>query len=131
MASLLQEACLSSVFCVLCSLSMPKLTDYRDKTAVITGASSGIGRLLALRLAQAGARVGLVARRQAELEKVASEIRTSGGTASIFPCDIACRDCVLTTAERVRKELGEIDLLVNNAGYGHHRSFLEWDLADI
>ena len=110
---------------------MRRLTSYRGKSAVITGASSGIGRLLALRLAREGARVGLVARRENELRALASEIATGGGTALVLPCDVAERAQVLAAAERAQTELGTIDILVNNAGYGHHRRFLDWDLDDI
>jgi len=108
-----------------------KLTSYRGINAVITGASSGIGRLLALRIARAGARVALVARRAAELEAVAAEISAAGGDAVVLPCDVGDRDESFATAAAARERLGPIDLLVNNAGYGHHRPFLEWDLDDM
>jgi short-subunit dehydrogenase len=108
-----------------------KLTSYRGLNAVITGASSGIGRLLALRCAREGARVALVARRVTELEEVAGEIRAAGGEALVLPCDVAERGEVFAAAAAARERLGPIDLLVNNAGYGHHRPFLEWDLDDM
>lgn len=110
---------------------MARLTDYHGKNALITGASSGMGRLLALRFARAGARVGLVARRAAELRHLADEITAAGGSAVVLPCDVADRAQVFATAQAARTQLGPIDILVNNAGYGHHRSFLEWDLDDI
>jgi uncharacterized protein len=108
-----------------------KLTDFHDRTALITGASSGIGELLALRLAAQGARVALTARRVDELEKVAERVRADGGEAIVLPCDVADRDAVYAAAERAEDALGGIDILVNNAGYGHHRTFLEWDVDDI
>jgi short-subunit dehydrogenase len=110
---------------------MNKLTSYRGLNALVTGASSGIGKLLALRLARAGARVALVARRAAELEAIAAQIGAAGGEAVVLPCDVADRDQVFAAADAARQRLGSIDLLVNNAGYGHHRPFLEWDLDDI
>ena len=64
---------------------MARLTSYQGKSAVITGASSGMGRLLALRLAREGARVALVARREAELRQLAGEIERSGGQALVLP----------------------------------------------
>ena len=110
---------------------MPALRDLRGKTAIVTGASSGIGRLLSLRLARGGARVGLVARRHDELEQLATEIRRAGGSASAFACDVADREQVFAVAETASRELGPVDLLVNNAGYGRHRQFLEWEIGDI
>jgi len=110
---------------------MRHLTDYKGLNAVITGASSGIGRLLALRLAGAGARVALVARRRKELEVLAGEIRAGGGEAVALVCDVADREQALAGASRATDELGTIDMLVNNAGYGRHRRFLDWDLEDM
>jgi short-subunit dehydrogenase len=108
-----------------------RLTSYRDKAALVTGASSGLGRLLALRLARAGARVALVARRVAELEAVAGEARRAGAEALVLPCDVGDRTQVFEAAARALGHLGAIDVLVNNAGYGHHRPFLTWDLDDM
>ena len=108
-----------------------KVTSYRGLNAVITGASSGIGHLLAVRLAREGAHVALVARRAAELESVAAQIRAGGGTAVVLPCDVAERKQVDAAAAAAIEQLGPIDILVNNAGYGHHRPFLRWDLDDM
>jgi len=110
---------------------MPRLTSYTGKTALITGASSGIGRLLALRLAREGARAVLVARRDEALRAVAAEIAGAGGTAVVLPCDVADRDQVFAAAAQAVAQCGTVDILVNNAGYGHHRRFLDWDLDDI
>jgi len=108
-----------------------RLTSFQDKTAIVTGASSGIGRLLSVRLASLGVKVALVARRESELRAVADEIESSGGTAVVLTCDVADRAQVFETAARSVAALGAIDILVNNAGYGHHRLFLEWDLDDM
>jgi len=110
---------------------MTRLTSYEGLTALVTGASSGIGRLLALRMAAAGARVALVARRERELEELADEIRAGDGAAVPLVCDVADRQQALATAEKAAKTLGRIDVLVNNAGYGHHRRFLDWELEDM
>jgi short-subunit dehydrogenase len=107
------------------------LSSYRGKTAVVTGASSGIGRLFALRLASEGARVALVARREGELRQLAGEIEGQGGHALVLPCDVAERAQVFAAAEQALATFGAIDVLVNNAGYGHHRRFLDWDLDDM
>jgi short-subunit dehydrogenase len=111
---------------------MPRLTSYRGLNALVTGASSGIGRLLALQLAGGGARVALVARREEELRSLAAEIEAGGGgEAIVLPCDVGNREQALAAATAAVNELGSVDLLVNNAGYGHHRRFLEWDLEDM
>jgi uncharacterized protein len=88
----------------------------RGKTALITGASSGIGAATARELASAGARVLLVARRAAELEKVASSIGNTG--ASIYPADLSNASAVARLAERITAEVGTPDIIVNNAGAG-------------
>ena len=111
--------------------TVPRLTSYSGKNAVITGASSGIGRQLALRIARAGARVALVARREAALRDLAGEIEQGGGQATVLPCDVAERAAVFACAEQAIRAFGAVDILVNNAGYGHHRRFLEWELDDM
>lgn len=110
---------------------MTRLIDYSGRNVLITGASSGIGRLLALRMAEKGARVALVARRQDQLEEVAEEIRAGGGEAVALACDVGDRERVMAASQRAVEALGSIDVLVNNAGYGHHRLFLDWDLDDM
>ena len=110
---------------------MPRLTSYRGLSALVTGASSGIGRLLALRFARDGARVALVARRAEELEAVADEIRKASGEALVLPCDVAQREQAESACAGALERFGCIDILVNNAGYGHHRRFLEWDVDDM
>jgi len=110
---------------------MRKLESFDGIRALVTGASSGIGRVLARRLAEAGARVALVARREPALRELAAEIAAAGGEALVLPCDVAERDAVESAARRAAETLGGVDLLVNNAGYGHHRTFLEWDVADM
>jgi short-subunit dehydrogenase len=110
---------------------MARLTSYEGLNALVTGASSGIGRLLALRMAAAGARVALVARRERELEELAEEVRAGGGEAVTLVCDVGDREEALAAAAGAVDALGSIDLLVNNAGFGHHRRFLDWDLEDM
>lgn len=110
---------------------MSKLSSYTGVSAVVTGASSGIGRLLALRFAREGARVALVARRRDRLDAIADEIRGLGPDALVVPCDVEDRASVFAAAETVLRTFGRVDLLVNNAGYGHHRPFLDWAVDDI
>jgi short-subunit dehydrogenase len=108
-----------------------RLRSYSGMRALVTGASSGIGRGLALRLASLGARVALVARRADELEKLAGEIRAAGGEAAVLACDVEDAASAADTCARALALWGGIDLLVNNAGYGHHRTFLEWEIEDM
>jgi short-subunit dehydrogenase len=86
------------------------------KVCFITGASSGLGMGLAIRLAREGYAVGLAARRQSLLDGVAREIRDTGGTASVYPCDVAERDQVLDAIRRCERDMGPVTLLVANAG---------------
>lgn len=110
---------------------MSRLISYAGKIALVTGASSGMGRLLALRLAREGADVALVARREAELEEVAALVREYGRRALVLPGDVADRAQVFAAAVRVQQELGAVDILVNNAGYGRHCRFADWEIDDI
>jgi short-subunit dehydrogenase len=110
---------------------MPRLKDFTGRNVLITGASSGIGRLLALDMAAKGARVALVARRQHQLDEVAEEIRAAGGSAVALVCDVGDRQQAFATAARAVEELGSIDVLVNNAGYGRHRRFLDLEIEDM
>ena len=110
---------------------MARLTSFDGLNVLVTGASSGIGRLLALRMAAAGGRLALAARRDHELEVLAEEIRAGGGEAVALTCYVGDREQALATAAKVADALGPIDMLVNNAGYGHHRPFLDWDLEDM
>lgn len=90
----------------------------RDRVAVITGASSGIGYALARVLAGEGYKVGLVARRLEKLQSLAEEIRQQGGTAYLAAADVAERQQVLAGVKHLRDQLGPIDLMVANAGVG-------------
>jgi short-subunit dehydrogenase len=92
--------------------------DVRGTTALITGASSGIGEAIARSLAKAGCKVILVARTGDALEKVASEIRAAGGQAAVVPADLSVATEAQRVADEVTKQHGVPDILVNNAGAG-------------
>jgi short-subunit dehydrogenase len=89
---------------------------------VLTGASSGIGEALAVRAAEAGARVVLGARRADRLAAVAERIRTVGGTASAYPCDVTDSRQAVGLVAHALSTFGGLDVLVNNAGRGHFSS---------
>jgi 3-oxoacyl-[acyl-carrier protein] reductase len=86
------------------------------KRAVITGAGRGIGRSIALELAQAGAQVALIARTQSELAAVAAEVNAAGGHAHVVVGDVASEDGARAALDAAHGALGGVDLLVNNAG---------------
>jgi short-subunit dehydrogenase len=90
-----------------------------NKVIVITGASSGIGRAVALALAREQARLVLVARREPLLQSLAEEVRKGGGSALVLPLDLRERNQVNTMIATAREQFGRIDVLINNAGFGY------------
>lgn len=110
---------------------MKGLRDYQGRTAIVTGASTGLGAEFARQFARRGMRVALVSRRLDELEKVAAGIRREGGDAIVIPCDVGDRGAVMRAAEEARARLGRVDLLVNNAGYNTHMLFKDHPLDDV
>ncbi|QIX26451.1 SDR family oxidoreductase [Nocardioides sp. JQ2195] len=92
------------------------------KHVVITGASSGIGQVTALKVAQAGGIPVLVARGKEKLEDLRLTIEMRGGTAHVFPCDLSDLEAIDTLCEQLSTELPSIDFLVNNAGRSIRRS---------
>ncbi|MBL9143254.1 MAG: SDR family oxidoreductase [Verrucomicrobiaceae bacterium] len=90
-----------------------------NKTAVITGAGSGIGRAIALLFAKQGAKVEVLDYNTAQADEVVAEIQASGGIASAVACDISSSASVKSAFESVRSRHARIDILVNNAGIAH------------
>lgn len=101
------------------------LFDLRDRVALVTGASSGLGRHFARTLAGRGARVALAARRMERLEELAAELRESGAEAFPVALDVSRPDSVESAVAAVTAQLGGIDVLVNNAGIAAPAAFLE------
>jgi len=93
-----------------------KHPDLSGQTAIITGASRGIGEATARHLAKLGAHVVLAARSHRSIERIATEIREAGGKAIAIPTDVAKSDDVAALVARAVRETGQLDLLVNNAG---------------
>jgi 3-oxoacyl-[acyl-carrier protein] reductase len=106
------------------------------RVAVVTGASQGIGRACALKLAKSGASVALVARNREKLEEVASEIQTiigHGGTgvlARSYPTDIENEDQIKSAFKSIISEFGKIDILINNAGITRDQLVMRMKRAD-
>ncbi|HKQ68490.1 MAG TPA: SDR family NAD(P)-dependent oxidoreductase, partial [Polyangiaceae bacterium] len=91
------------------------------RTAFVTGASSGIGRELARRLARHGTWVGIAARRSDELERLEREIAQAGGRARIYPLDVADVEATQRTMSRADTEMNGVELVIANAGVSNHR----------
>lgn len=91
-----------------------------ERTALVTGASSGIGRAIAQRLGAKGIRVGLVARREDRLRAVGKAIEGPGGQVRLFPGDVRDPRLAESAVREVVKTWGRLDILVNNAGIGKY-----------
>ncbi|NJM63845.1 MAG: SDR family NAD(P)-dependent oxidoreductase, partial [Oscillatoriales cyanobacterium RU_3_3] len=100
------------------------------KQALITGASSGIGKATALAFAKAGINLGLVSRGSEKLAAVAAAARELGVKAEAYPLDLAKIDRVQSDISAIAAQFGEVDILVNSAGMGYTGSLTETSLAD-
>jgi 3-oxoacyl-[acyl-carrier protein] reductase len=90
--------------------------DLSGQIALVTGASRGIGRAIAVALARCGARVACVARSEDKLRETVAEITAAGGAADLFLCDVSQSTSVDKLVEDIVEKLGRLDILVNNAG---------------
>lgn len=91
-------------------------TDLTGQVALVTGASSGLGRRFARVLAACGAKVAVTARRRDRLDDLVAEIEAEGGTAAAFSLDVTDADRLISVVEEVQQALGLVTILVNNAG---------------
>jgi short-subunit dehydrogenase len=98
--------------------------------AIVTGASSGIGKATALALAQAGFHLALVSRSSDKLAAVADLVRATGVEAKVYPLDLGKVEEVKAKISLITQEFGEIDLLVNNAGMGYTKSLQDTPLEE-
>ena len=90
--------------------------DLSNKTAIVTGASQGIGETIAIEMAKSGATVFCLARNKEALDTTIKKITENGGKATAFSCDISNNDDFKSIILNIVKEYGSIDILVNNAG---------------
>ncbi len=93
-----------------------KSNPFRGRVVIVTGASSGIGRAMALQLAARGAKLAIAARRADRLEQVAEECRQLGGDVLVVPADVADEAQCKSLVERTVAAYGRLDMLINNAG---------------
>jgi len=104
--------------------------DLAGRVAVITGASRGLGKAMALALAPAGVRLALVARDVERLSLVAAEARQLGAEAEVFQADIADEAQVIQLEQQVRRVFGSANILINNAGINIRKPCVDYTLAE-
>jgi short-subunit dehydrogenase len=101
-------------------------------TVVVTGASRGLGRAIGLEFAKKGLHVVLAARNENELRQNAENLQQQGlSKVSYFPVDLRSRESITALFDYTKKEFGPIDVLVNNAGVGSYKPFLNWTEEEI
>ncbi|HMJ62461.1 MAG TPA: SDR family NAD(P)-dependent oxidoreductase, partial [Bryobacteraceae bacterium] len=100
------------------------------KIALITGASKGLGKAMALALSQAGATIALVSRDETKLQAVEQEIENASGKAELFIADVKDEQQVERLEADVSKRLGKIQILVNNAGVNLRKNLIDFSLSE-
>ena len=104
--------------------------DLKGRNALITGASRGLGRAMAIALAGQGANLILVARDKEKLDSVAAEVRAAGSTASTHVADITQEDQVLALEKEISSTFGKVQILINNAGTNLRKDLTDFTLAE-
>ena len=107
------------------------MSRWQNKVVLITGASSGIGKALAVELARRGASVGLVARREELLAEIVDQIKSDSGMALPLVADVNDASAIRGQADRLRLEFGPIDVLIANAGIGGAAHSIELQPAQV
>lgn len=129
----LMAGCTASIirrFTLCTSYVREKFMSLSGRVALVTGASQGIGRTCALRLAKEGATVAVAARNQEKLNELISEITAAGGKAAAFALDVADEEQVKSTVKAAIAQFGKIDILVNNAGITRDQLVMRMKRAD-
>lgn len=106
------------------------MESLKGKIALVTGAGKGIGRAIAVALANEGVHLGLLARTAKDLEDLAAEITGKGVNCSVAVADVSNMQEVNSAVEKINKELGQVDILINNAGIASFGKFLELQPAE-
>jgi NAD(P)-dependent dehydrogenase (short-subunit alcohol dehydrogenase family) len=102
----------------------------QDRIALVTGASKGLGKAMAIALAREGARVALVSRDADKLNSVAEEIRENGGAAEVFRADVGNESEVAALESEVVSRLGKVQILINNAGVNVRKNITDFTLDE-
>ena len=105
--------------------------DLKGRTAVITGASRGLGEAMAKALAGAGAQIALVARDRTRLDQVRDDIEARGGTAAVFVADVTREDEVAKLAEAIGARFGSPQIVINNAGINVRKNLVDFTLEEF
>jgi 3-oxoacyl-[acyl-carrier protein] reductase len=106
------------------------VNNLKGKVALVTGAGRGIGKAIALMLADLGCRLVLAARTSSELESVQKDIRALGGDAIVVACDLTQDADIYRLFDECQKQCGSVDILVNNAGWGKRSSVVKANIED-
>jgi len=105
-------------------------TNLKGKNAIITGAGRGIGRAIAIALANEGVNVGLLARSEEHLQEVVKETKAQGVKAVFASADVSSNDEVTKAIHSLTSELGTVDILINNAGIAKFGKFMDLDVEE-
>jgi len=105
--------------------------NFKNKSVLITGASSGIGKETAIEFAKLGANIILVARRKDKLEKIASELKKFHVSTLVCQCDVSKKDQVKQMSQTVLEKFDSVDILINNAGFAIYGSVYDLSISDI
>jgi len=111
-------------------MSHPLKIDLSSKVALITGASKGLGKAMAIALGESGATIALVSRDRGKLEGVQREIEGSGGKARVFVADVRDEASVNKLEADVRENLGKVQILINNAGINIRKNLVDFTLDE-
>ncbi len=111
-------------------MAQSQTSDLAQKTALITGASKGLGRAMALALSGNGAKIALVSRDRAKLETVQREIADGGGSAQVFAADVRDEASIAKLESDVSNSLGKVQILINNAGINIRKNLIDFSLEE-